>query len=415
MKSHHSSDTEEEGHANGDVFRKPLESRPNRLSQSSERGKQAVSPAHLGSTLKVGDKPTYSIGNLPVFTSPFQKDRAIREERGRAALLTPESSPPQAQGSSDHISRAAAHQRFVSKASRLNRLAPPKLDISQSSSPVGSAGSHRGSQDFRKRLSLTGPLVASRDLNDALGRRRDGLPVTGLTSLKASKSGADLTSDWDSTAQDASKQTGPTPVTEKDIARAHALLLSSGVKARQISLRAHTIRAQIPTFLLDSVQSTSPEAVKALRVPRKDEHVLAARNLLLGLTTQSATLSASINHFTSTICPSLQTSLQVLDDLVEKQLTPRVQAASNGSAGLGMKLTTTSTLAVKDLNEMIEAAMRRRRRGPLRWLRRLGYGIVEWMVVGLLWAIWLLVSVCRLVIGTVTGLSRSLRWLFWLA
>jgi hypothetical protein len=413
VKSQHGSDNEEEVRANGNVFKNPPQAHSGRFSSPTDGPGKKASPAQLRSAFGASDKTSYFISNLPSFTSPFQRDREVQEERDRAALLTPKSSPPNTQGS-DHISTAAAHHRSASRSSRLNRLAPPKLTISRSNSPSGSPEDHRGSYGLGRTLPFSGPPNASRGSNNTLGRPP---PVTGLTSLKASKSGTDLTRNWDPSArQDASTERSSALITKKDIARARALLLSSGTKARQISLQAHSTRPQPPPFLLNSLDSPSPppETVTSLRVPRKDEHLLAARNLNSTLTTHSTSLRTSLDHFTSATSPALHTSLQALDDLVENTLTPRVRASADASGELSMKLTTTSTLAVNGLNDVIEGLMRRRRRGPVRWLRRLGYGVVEWLVVGLLWGIWLVVSVFRGAIGGVRGSYKVLRWLLWL-
>ncbi len=413
-ESQHGSDTEEEPQANGSLLKRLPQPHSKRLSSSIEGTGKNVSSGPLRTALDAGDNPSYFMSNLPSFTSPFQKDREVQEERGRAALLGPDSAPPHARGGLDHISMAAAHHRSLSKSPRLDRLAPPKLNISRSNSPVNSHDGRRGSYDLGKALSFPRPASASRGLNHALGPSQADPPVTGLTGLKASSSGADLSKNWDPSARDASTERASTIVTKKDIARARALLLSSGAKARQISLRAHSIRPQPPQFLLDTLESPTLETLDSLRVPRKEEHSLAARNLISTLTIQSATFRKSLEHFTSTTCPSLHTSLQALDDLVENTLTPRVRAAADESGELSMKLTTTSTLAVKGLNDAVEAAMRRRRRGPLRWLRRFGYGIVEWLVVGLLWGIWGVVSLFRVVVAVGTGIYKAARWLFWL-
>ncbi|ERF75392.1 hypothetical protein EPUS_00185 [Endocarpon pusillum Z07020] len=393
LKSQPGSDAEEEVLANGRVSKRLPQPHSGRSSASAEGTGKIATSGQARSGPKVGEKPALFMNNLPSFTSPFQKDREVQEERDRAALLVPESSPTK---DSDHISNAAPQFRSVSKSLRLERLAPPKLNISRTNSPAGSPDRRRDGYDFSK------PLVHP--------------PVTGLTSLKASRSGGDLAGNWDPSVRDPSIKPASIIITKKDIARARALLLSSGAKARQISLRAHSIPSRPPRILLDIVepQPQSPEALQSLLVPRKDEPVLAARSLISTLATQSNNFRTSLEHFTSTTSPSLHTSLQALDDLVENTLTPRVRAAADESGELSTKLTTTSTLAIKALNDVIEGAMRRRRKSPVRRLRRLGYAIVEWLVVGLLWGIWGVVSLVRVVVGVLGGIWRALRWLVWL-
>lgn len=344
-----------------------------------------------------GEKPAYFISNLPNFTSPFQKDRELQEERGRAVFLTPDSSPPQAERTSDHISRAAALHRSVSRSPRLDRLAPPKLTISRPTSPLGSPQGRRGSYGFG------GPLT-----DHALSRPPARPQTTGLRALDTSNRS------WQPSSRAPFTEHAMETATRKDIARARALLLSSSAKAREISLRALEFRPEPLSPLLQTTQPHSPSTLSALRVPRKDQHVLAINQLVSDLINQSTVFRTCIDHFSSTTGPGLQTSLQGVDDLVENMLTPRVRVAADESGELSMKLTTTSTLAVKDVNDVIDSAMRRKRRGPVRWLRRFGYGIVEWLVVGLLWAIWLVVSLVNVLVGMGRGSCRLARWLLWL-
>jgi len=99
---------------------------------------------------------------------------------------------------------------------------------------------------------------------------------------------------------------------------------------------------------------------------------------------------------------------------VENIMTPQVRLTTDRAGELSMKLTTTSTLAVKGLNDTIGVAFRRRRRGPIRLVRNIWFAGIEWTVVGLLWLIWAVVSVIQLVLGTVRAVSRLTKWLLWI-
>ena len=79
-----------------------------------------------------------------------------------------------------------------------------------------------------------------------------------------------------------------------------------------------------------------------------------------------------------------------------------------------MKLSSTSTLAVKELNDTIEVAFRRKQRGPVRFFRKAWFAGMEWTVVGLLWLIWAVVSIIQTILGTGRGLVRGVKWLFWI-
>jgi len=80
---------------------------------------------------------------------------------------------------------------------------------------------------------------------------------------------------------------------------------------------------------------------------------------------------------------------------------------------LSMKLSTNSNLAVKELNDTVEVAFRRKRRGPIRFFRKAWFAGIEWTVVGLLWLIWAVVSVIQGIMGLGRGLGKGVRWLFW--
>jgi hypothetical protein len=40
--------------------------------------------------------------------------------------------------------------------------------------------------------------------------------------------------------------------------------------------------------------------------------------------------------------------------------------------------------------------------------------LVEWLLVGVMWYVWFMVVLTRVVMGVGKGVVGSLRWLFWL-
>ena len=350
-------------------------------------------------------RESYFTPNLPSFTSPFQKDRDMQAEREKAAIKVP-GSYPQTTDASDHISVAAALHRTVSKSPRLDQLAPPKLTITRGSS-FRPSPENRGNVDDGSGLRLNGSLHASLDLNSALAGLKS---QPGIATRKVSQSGVDNSGrTWSPHTHNHNGN-----ISLKDIARARALLLSSGAKARQIFLIANKVRRHPPHFLLSTIPSPEDAAaVQSLRVARKEEFVLFCHNLSPLLTRASTDILTSTDRFTSTTI-ALHTSLQRLDDLVENTLTPRVRRAADESGELGMKLATTCALATKGLDDKVGKAMRRKkRRRPVRLMRRVGYGVVEWAVVAILWAIWFVVSLVQVVIAVGRGGYRLSRWLLW--
>jgi hypothetical protein len=205
-------------------------------------------------------------------------------------------------------------------------------------------------------------------------------------------------------------------VTSRDIDRATALLLCSAVKAREIGRRADMPREHAPEYLLETLASDGMQNhhVDLSLVSRREEHVVAARIVMSRLSEQSAAFDEKMKHFSSNTAPALHRGLQELEDLVDNKLTPRVRTSADEAGELSIKLATTSTMAIKSLNDMIDSALRRRRRGPVRWARRLWYASIEYTVVSLLWGIWAVVSVIRIVLAVFTCTSRTVRWLLWI-
>jgi hypothetical protein len=400
--------------ANGHAFISPPNTHTSQFSLSTDNSLEdgRLSLSQSRSTPSSGEKPQYYNSNLPSFTSPFKRDREQQEQHDKT-LLTPTSSPPQ-QTEADHISRQAANHRSASRSPRMDRLAPPKLVTTASSTPEPD---RRDSYGFGRALDLTRSTDASQVFNDVLRAKPQGVPVTGLTKENASASGLNLAQEWNLSDRNLARSDGESSrVTRRDIARTRALLLSSGVKAREINRRANAIPDHPRKFLLDTIRLSNPNLkdLAPLRVPRKEEHVVAARTVIDSLTSQSASFKESLKKFGTQTTTALHRDLQALDDLVDNQLTPRVRIAADQAGELSTKLATTSTLAVKGLNDIIDGALRRRRRGPIRYIRRVGYTLIEWTVVGLLWAIWLVVMVFRIGLGTVKGVFNAVRWLLFL-
>ena len=411
LNSVHASESEEDlPRANGNAYSTPPKLHTSQLASSTDSSPEdgKSSPSQSRSSPGSNEKPQYYNTNLPSFTSPFQRDREQQEKRD-TTMLTPTSSPPQ-QEETDHISRLAANHRSASRSPRMDRLAPPKL---VTTGPPSTPGPDRhDSYGFGRALDLTRSAEASQVFNEAIKSRPQGFPVTGLATEKASATGLSLVKDWNISDRNLSRPDGDSNiVTRRDIARIRALLLSSGVKAREINRRANAISDPPRKFLLDTLDRSDPTPI---RVPRKEEHVVAARNLISSLTSQSASFKHILDIFSTKTMPALHTDLQALDDLVDNQITPRVRIAADQAGELSMKLSTTSTLAVKGLNDIIDGALRRRKRGPVRYLRRFGYTLIEWTVVGLLWLIWLVVMIFRVCVGTVRGGFNAVRWLLFL-
>ncbi|KAJ5175246.1 uncharacterized protein N7482_001123 [Penicillium canariense] len=193
-----------------------------------------------------------------------------------------------------------------------------------------------------------------------------------------------------------------------EIERTRTLLLASGIKAREITRRARTSRDP-PHWLRNSMGSSSTVP----RVARFVEFDAAAQNLLRRFEMTQYSFQQSMHHFSTATSTPLRSQLKDLETLINQTLTPRVRATADDAEGLCVQLNTTSTLAVKSLSDALDKGVRKRRR-RLRWVRRTGFVLLEWALVGMLWWVWLIVMVFKLARGVFRGAFSGARWILWL-
>lgn len=194
-----------------------------------------------------------------------------------------------------------------------------------------------------------------------------------------------------------------------EVERTRTLLLSSGIKAREITRRAHSIRDPPPQWLQRSIGPTA----SIPRVTRIGEFDLAAQHLLRRFEMTQYSFQQSMHHFTTSTSSPLRSQLKDLETLVHQNLTPRVRATADDAEDMCAQLNSTSTLAVKSLSDALDRGIRKRRR-RLRWIRRTGFVVLEWALVGMLWWVWLIVMAFKLFRGVFRGVISGARWILWL-
>ncbi len=357
------------------------------------------------------EKPKYYMPNLPSFRSPFSK-----EEQSPKA--------PRGLPNNDHITRQQLAQRERGRSSRFDRLAPPKIDmtgVSPSPSPTPSLerptrltyGDSRQSSSSRSDGRVRS---ADRRLNAMLGipGQVTGRAPTHLSSLNARRQasnerpGLQGKRHWSISDRGVSAIRGS--ITKRDIARVRALLLSSGVKANEIARRAEEVPEKPAPFLLD-LKDVFEGPIPQL--PRSHEHFFAARMLINNIETTAQRLRDSAEQFSHGTLEKLHEDIKAIDDRVNYKLTPLVRGAADDADTFSTELMTTHTLAIKQLNDSVDSILRRRRR-RLRWVRRAGFAMLEWTLLGVMWMVWFVVVIVRLARGTVRGFLKILRWFFWL-
>ena len=354
------------------------------------------------------DMPKFYMNNLPTFRSTFNKDES------------PE--PLKISPNHDHITRQQMAMREKGRPCRFDRLAPPKIDMRGiSPSPSRSPSPDRADNETRQSSSSgrSGRRVRSADrrLNAMLNtpgkiRIHDPAP-TGLSSLASHRPESrgrpthDAKRQW--SISDRSVSTVRGTITKRDIARVRALLLSSGVKANEIVRRADEVPATPSRFLQDLQHLFQGDVPN---VPRSQEYIVAGRMLISNTEATIQRLRNSADKFSHRTVESLHDELKTIDNRVSYELTPLVRAAADDADAFSTELTTTHTLSVKQLNDSINAILRRRRR-RLRWIRRVGWTMLEWTLLGIMWLVWLIVVIIGLVRRTIGCCIAVVRWLLW--
>ncbi|KAL8906518.1 MAG: hypothetical protein Q9171_006243 [Xanthocarpia ochracea] len=349
-----------------------------------------------GSTSRMfskGGQPKYHHPNLPTFRSSISQ-----ASPGSPTAISPTDHP---------ITRQQLAQKARGRSSKFERLAPPKIDmrnVSPSPSPPLSriqtndtnnvSGNSTSRSDHRVRS-------ADRRLNDVLGFPGTVRNVTGPTGLANLSSKAPNRPDmgdrqWSISDRSVSNtRTGI--VTKRDIARVRALLLSSGIKANEIARRADTV--EDPPFLPQLREIYRRRAIHERKnipkVPRQQEHLLAAKLIVQEIDTVNQRLREAAEHFSDKTVEGLYREFKDLNAYVEETLVPAVRGSADGADELSTELTTTQTLAVKRVHDAVELVLRRRRR-RFKWVRRGGYVLLEWMLLGIMWAVWMVVVAVRL-------------------
>ena len=382
----------------------------NYLSRSTTRDGGSLSKVSTNS-----EKPRYYMSNLPNFRSSINRD-----QQSPTSTNTPLDH--------DHITRQQLAQRERGRSSRFDRLAPPKIDMrgvsppsSRESSPVRSQPRRSVVEDSRHSSSSPSDSrvrIADRRLNAMLeipGKARWGAPLTtGLAGLESEPRESPQPSDskgkrqWSISDRGVSNVGGT--VNKRDIARVRALLLSSGVKASEIARRAEEVPEK-PAPLLQELECNFKGPIP--RVPRSQEFALAARILINSIETRTQRLRDDADHFVDATAAKLHEEIKAIDEHVTYKLTHLVRTSADDADAFSTDLTTTHTLAIKQLNDSVNVVLRRRRR-QLRSVGRIGWAMVEWTLLGIMWIVWLVVVMVRLVRGTLGGLVKGVRWLFWL-
>lgn len=341
-------------------------------------------------------RPSY-FNDMPTFRSPFDRGRSTQNRDGE----NPSQSLPdlKVEKSKQQESPGYPHIKIEPPASTDDLVRSRRRDYS-----ISNSDSRRGS--YPNGAEHSGPRLNS--LIGYPGKRREaGLPVTGLTGLEMShdrRPSMQGQRQWSISDQGVSAIHGPT--TKREIARVRALLLTSGIKAKEISCRETAPRDfSIKDVVLPKDQS--------LQVAKSQEHMLAAQIISNEIQLSSRVWQESADTFCNVTVAELLVSIGALQARVAENLTPLTRTAADEADEASKDLVAHQTLAVKRIREKIDR-MTKNRRKRFRWLRRGGWVLLEWGLVGVMWYVWFVVVLLNILRACWRGGVGIVRWLLFL-
>lgn len=191
---------------------------------------------------------------------------------------------------------------------------------------------------------------------------------------------------------------------KRDLARARTLMLSTGILARGMASQTQTVQ-QAETYV-----SSPPEFIGTLQLTTY-HHTISAKHLSSQIHTSAQDLDSRISAFQRSTLSRLREQILGIQDEVSAKLIPLLQTTADEADVLSGELSTKYVLEVKRLNDEVSTLARRRRRTTLKWVRRGGYVLLEWVVLGVMWWVWLIVVMVRMVRVVIGGVGRGIKWM----
>ncbi|KAF4125076.1 hypothetical protein GMORB2_3915 [Geosmithia morbida] len=278
--------------------------------------------------------------------------------------------------------------------SKWEQLKPPRIDISSAAPGPGAAVKSISHED-EAHQSIDGGGPREAEAAASLQKRR-------LSDISSVASPLDTRykarrQDW-SLTENSKARPERTQLSRREVARMRALILSSGIKAMEINRRANELR--------------NPPRL-ALPPFTEDMYAFGSRALGAAVQASSQRLQESVDVFTAETAPDLQRCIWEVRSHVANDLSGMARQAADEADSTSGQLAFEQPLRVKHVADVIDKLLRKRRQ-RFRWVRRALWQAVEWLLVGFMWYVWLVVTVLKVFVGLGRGIYRSVRWLLWL-
>ncbi|KAI1132718.1 hypothetical protein F5Y10DRAFT_230621 [Nemania abortiva] len=208
-------------------------------------------------------------------------------------------------------------------------------------------------------------------------------------------------------------------ISRREVARLRTLILCSGIKAMEISRRAHEphplfgqdhkgtsiARTDISRFASDSEPN--------LRIPQTKLFPTTARILSRNIGHSMKAFEKSASGFSTKTAPRLQQRVDAIHNRIGIEFMDMTRRAADEADDVSHDIVDYQRLKAKSVVDTIDKMLRRRRR-RFRWVRRAGWLAVEWVLVGFMWYVWFIVMIAQIVLGVGRGAVSVVRWLLWL-
>ncbi|KAL2756603.1 hypothetical protein ACRALDRAFT_2052542 [Sodiomyces alcalophilus JCM 7366] len=322
-----------------------------------------------------------------------------------------------------HESREQQSSEPPSRSSHFELLKPPRIDIHDaSSSPSPSPPKTHGESETSAEPAETS--TTSDQLREA--NRRLSSFAARSPSFSSTARHPSLVSTFDGlhwSFSDRSSPRRPGLVSKRDVARLRALVLSSGIKAMEISRRANQ---PVSVFAAPTPDHTSglcwpaiaqlsvdPSGLRARAVPPTELYHVAAQSLAASVQQADGEWQRAADDFAAKAAPALHEGVEDIRRRIAVDLSAMTRAAADDVDEANRDLAFGQRLKVKHVVDMMEKMLRRRRR-RFRWVRRGLWLGVEWVLVGFMWYVWFVVVILRMFWGVGRAFVGGVRWLLWL-
>jgi len=319
------------------------------------------------------------------------------------------------------------------KSTRFDKLKPPRLSVPNSPThpriseeAVVVDGALPGKSDTEAGVEVHSELIGShqgsRKLSQDLHSVLAGAPHA-LDNIKKRQQSMSFASKrdsgrhWPITDRDVTPR--QTQLSRSELASVRALILSSGIKAMEISRRANEAH---PLFAFDTkgpgiswsdVSPFVPNETATMSATQLELYPTTARILISSVDKSMHNFHEAADHLSANVVPSLQQRIDTLHLRIATDLIKTTQETVDDADEVCRDLVHNQRMKVQHVVEAMDKMSRKRRR-RFRWFRRGVWLVVEWVLVASMWWLWTAFVVFRFLGLIVLGIWGGVRWLLWL-